>query len=559
MEPSNGIYLKNVPLDMTSLQLKEKFFKDLDMDVKSDIVFPKKLSSLEKKTRVAFIQFATINEARMAIKLVNNAEFKDVRANFGKGNAQNGKLSRPSVNHKAYFVNDHACAFCGAKDSQLLCTGCSNMITGTYYCQEDHQARDWLRHKSECKVMPPLKQVDKPDDNPADVIESNSENGDDEVTSKPKYFIVPIDKKPAVGDKVYITSVSTPRVIYVLPVNENENYLKLLDDVQNTSKNMAKQTDKPEINNHILAPFRGSFHRAKVIDLFDIDSDGLNAKVYMADFGEEIRVKWQDCRELNYRLRGLKTYIFKFVLHGVQITDKNEEILNYLREIQGNKEALTVVEISQYGDRKILKRINDEIVNDKINELATVIASRKVSSDLKPILYNNLNLSKIEPGLDVKLYITDNSRLESDGMIACMPYEKFSDYFKLISNIKAFSRIINESYEPTVINELVLVKYKESWHRAVVLDLSLSPAEIEVVLIDLMIKLRVSAKNICKIPTELTKQFFTQFCHVDGLNEENIESAKKRTECGAVCVANIMINNKDKFPAFNYESINPLY
>lgn len=563
MEPSENVCLINVPMDLTKTQLKEKFFKELDLD-QSKLHFPKAHFKKEWNTKLCFISFATINEARMAITIVNNSEYRGIIAKFGKTtmHLRKNSIGRSNGLDEIALNNDPVCNFCGAYEPKFICSGCCNMYTGTFYCSEEHQARDWFRHKSECKVMPPLKDASdhaagKVIDEPlSELVEARLNIADNDDGLKKKFFIKPIDEHPVQGDKVYITCISSPRILFIRPVKEDVNYFKLFEDVKTTSINMAKKTEKPQVNDYILVPFKGSFHRAKILDFFGVDSEGYNTKVFMVDFGDVIKVKWQDCKELNYRLRGLRSYVFKFVLDGVQISD-NEEILEYLEKIQGNNEALEIVEISQYGDRMILMRNNCEVINDKINDIAQRAATAlRQTSTVAPILYNILRMKKIEPDHNVKLYLVDNSRLEKDKLITCMPHEKFSDYWKLISNIKAYSRNIPiENYEPIEINELVLARFKDFWHRAVVLDLKNSPNEIGITLIDSMIEIKTNSKTIRKIPISFAKEAFTQLCHVDEITDENIEIYKENLKRGPIDVAKILINSEDGLPVLKLDFV----
>lgn len=564
MEPCENVCLLNCPMELTKLQIKNKFFKDLDLDPNSKINFPKAHMKHEWGTKLAFINFATINEARMAITIINNAEFRGIEAKFGKPDPRARKGSIGKVNGVTLSTHP-ACVFCGALEPKLMCGGCSNAVGGTLYCGEDHQAKDWLRHKSECKVMPPLidaiEQI-TPLSNQIEArlnIADSDKDNDSEGSTKSKFFIKSIDRLPVVGDKVFITCVSSPRVLYVRPVNEDENYLKLLEDVKTTTSIMSKKTEKPEINDHMLAPFQGAFHRAKVIDLFEIDSDGLNAKVFMVDFGDEIKVKWQDCKELNYRLRGLRTYIFKFVLDSVQTSNENHEIIEYIKDIQGNNEALEIKDISKNGERKTLIRSNGEIVNDKIIELAQRAAALRgqTSTNFMPkVLYSNLKFATIPTGHDVKLYVVDNSRLESDKMIACMLHEKFADYLQLTSHIKSFSNgCVPESVNPSEPNELALVKYKEMWRRAVILKFDQYPNELGLALIDLMIDIKADAKDMRKIPETFAQKGFTQLCFVDGLTDENMATYKSRFDCGPIIASTVIINAEDNFCVLKFDFI----
>lgn len=300
-------------------------------------------------------------------------------------NIQNG-----DVLNAADVIDFQKCAFCGADNSDiiLVCSGCSNHITGTFYCNADHQARDWIRHKSECKPMPTLRNFQDLKLNEAPLLPDHIQNN--EETSRPKFFIKSIKNQPNVGDKIFITKVRSSRVVFVRPVSEDDGYEKLLKDIKNAVNNSSKKSDKPDINDHVLAPFRNSFHRAKILDIFECDENDYNTKVFMVDFGDEIKVKWQECKNLNYRLRGVKSFIFKFVLDGIEISYENQDAMNYLNEIFQSNEALLISNVS--GDRKILKRINGEIVNDEINQIALRTSSISAVNSFEPVLYNVSNL-----------------------------------------------------------------------------------------------------------------------------------------------------------------------
>lgn len=320
----------------------------------------------------------------MAMTIINNAEFKGIVAKFAKGSKtkiQNGNHSH--LNEETCIEN---CAFCGAKDSQLVCGGCSNFITGTFYCSEDHQAKDWIRHKSECKSMPMLRNVQE-----LTRVNSNESSKDlieDEEPSllRGKFIIKSIEKQLNVGEKVFITKVRSPRVIYVRPVSEDEGYEMLLETIKKASIKSSKIVDKPKINGYILAPYRQSFHRAKVLDFFEPDEKDCNTKVFLVDFGDEIKVKWQECKMLGYQMRGMNTFIFKFVLDGIEIAHEHREIMHYLNEIYQNNEALMISGVR--SNRKILKRINGEIVNDEINQIALATSTISSVNASEPVLYN---------------------------------------------------------------------------------------------------------------------------------------------------------------------------
>jgi hypothetical protein len=135
-----------------------------------------------------------------------------------------------------------------------------------------------------------------------------------------------------------------------------------------------------------------------------------------------------------------------------------------------------------------------------------------------------------------------------------MPLEKFSSYLKLTSNIKALSNsMVPEQFEPTELNELLLVKYNGLWHRAAVLKLENYPAELKVALIDLMIDISVSGRDIHKIPAAFTKEAFTQLCYVDGVTDKNIDAFKALLECGPKVATSVAINSDDDFRVLKFD------
>lgn len=326
----------------------------------------------------------------MAKTIITYSEYKGITAKFAKGDKKhpervlNGNTSSPPNE----AIDFQKCAFCGDDEVELVCSGCCNQISGTFYCCSDHQARDWLRHKSECKEMPILRKFQELTlkEAPTNLIQN-------ETACRSKFFIKSIEEQPKVGDKVYITKVASPRVVFVRPVSDNDGYEKLLEAVKKAANNSSNKRDKPEISDHVLAPFRATFHRAKVLDIFESDENNCNIKVFIVDFGDEIKVKWQNCKELLFSPRGMRSFLFKFVLDGVQVAHEHRDIMTYLNDIKENNEALLIS--SESGDRKVLKRINEEIINDEINRIAVrnSLISTAVSSE--PVLYNVSIITKL--------------------------------------------------------------------------------------------------------------------------------------------------------------------
>lgn len=207
---------------------------------------------------------------------------------------------------------------------------------------------------------------------------------EEEENTRSKFIIKSIEDGIAVNDHVYLTSISSPRIIYVRNAKFNEDYEKLLDITEQIAKDALFLQNKPEVNEYVLAPYQKSFHRGKVFDLFEEDLNGFNCKIFLVDYGDEINVKWQDCKVLNYRLRSKKTFVIKCVLDEVKVTNNTNNAMKYLKYIKANNERLEILNLSSMCNRVILKRTNNEIVNKKINEMNIF---DKLEDNLEPILY----------------------------------------------------------------------------------------------------------------------------------------------------------------------------
>jgi hypothetical protein len=170
------LYLKNVPSDMTKNQLKDAFFSDLE---NIDVHFPKPKNNVNLyDTKLAFIQFATANgksknpsllstfdcsmcitEGKLARQIINSMDWRSIQANFAtkksadskKNGTKSGAFSDSEIK-----MEMKKCSFCGILNSAFACNDCCTLYSTTFYCSEDHQLRDWSRHRVECKSLPRL-------------------------------------------------------------------------------------------------------------------------------------------------------------------------------------------------------------------------------------------------------------------------------------------------------------------------------------------------------------------------------------------------------------------
>lgn len=373
-------------------------------------------------TRVAFIQFQTENEGKMAQKLINLMECENIQANFAIKSSgsriANSDLKYESENKHISEIEIHMqlrkCQFCGELESEFVCNDCTSLHTATFYCSEDHQSRDWSRHKMECKALPKLKRaVDhfpkaaihnrESNYNIDDDTNDRAESPYDDIENRKmkKKYVTSSIECPKNGDKVLITSISENRkVIYIRPINSS--YEPLLERVEQHGKKAPFLTSEPEIGDTVLAPFINvsAYGRARVQDMFQNDSDGHNIKVFFIDFGHEIKCRWSMLKTLGFKMRAEACHIFKTVLDGTRTESYNSQIGDYLLELFDKNEELEIISIFNKGIgyyKVILRELStNSIVNERINEMMICKSALIQSENLdEPIFYNVRIIIKI--------------------------------------------------------------------------------------------------------------------------------------------------------------------
>lgn len=370
---------------MTTEQILKTFFPDLE---NVEIFMPK--IEFKPFKRFVFAQLNSKNEAILCMRFINRIAFKNVEASFAvTSEAATVVSSSSNENSKNGVINPYdfkKCAFCGTLNSEFLCINCSTLYYATFYCCKDHQERDWLRHKAECKPLPQLKRhadsmiIDKDHNNDTATTVEMPEVSDEEnqhessMVKRAKYYIPIDDSFIQEGMQVKITSVVTNKLVYLRPLCEE--YDQLMDSLDKYSSTAAFLKEKPILNEHVLALFDSCWYRAKVQDFFAPDNDGNNTKVQLIDVGSELNVKWQELKYLNFRLRGRKSYTVKVILEDVIECNKTE-CINFLNKL---KEPLLVYKIhgNQINEKRVTLRHakNNAFVNDMINIWAKSADSR---------------------------------------------------------------------------------------------------------------------------------------------------------------------------------------
>lgn len=269
------------------------------------------------------------------------------------------------------------CAYCIKFDASLVCEVCFSSYSGTFYCNEEHQKRDWARHKPDCKPLPKLLLPAE-----AEAARLNAM----ETKPKTKFFVPHVESFKA-GDSVILVSVASERVIYIRPVHED--FGQLIASIKQYAEKAPKITEKPEVNDTCLALFRGEYCRAQIIDVFERDSEGNDLMCFILDYGFSKKYTWNSLKKLGYKQRAFPRQTFKVILEGVKLENVSENVSKYMCDILDRKEKLEVLKQEVRGNDRfvVLKRPNNETINNTLNQMSE-IKQKESNEPCQRILYD---------------------------------------------------------------------------------------------------------------------------------------------------------------------------
>lgn len=322
------------------------------------------------------------------MKLVNLVRFRRVVAEFAKLESVSHQIplapivQRTTLTKDDTHVDNGTCAHCGDKRASKVCRQCFSMYSCTFYCNPDHQARDWCRHRFECKPLPDLIL-------PVEATEAIMENRENTVKKK---FVIPFVEAFKVGDPVVITYFANHRYLFIRSLKED--FDKLESDVRFHESRAAMLTESPEIGDTVLAPLNGTFVRALVTSTDSSDEsggDGSGIRCFFVDYGMTLKLPWNNLKKLGYKPRAIPRQTFKVILSNVPTLKEDSFYLDdYLRELMVLKEELEIVneECRDSGRFVVLKvKGRDEVINDRINQLLAEHRESQLHNDAR-ILFN---------------------------------------------------------------------------------------------------------------------------------------------------------------------------
>lgn len=448
-------------ISMTNDQIHSILLSDIE-DVKIHI--PKKNGPSNSKFKLVFVQFNSANEAKLCMKLINRLGYQNVEACYSD------RQVRSNSEDPKEAIDSRSCEYCGRIASEYVCGNCHTSYSSAYYCSKDHQERDWQQHKQDCKRIPELKRIDGQDTVTETVaLTKDSDRFNSESTEVPvnpqdfskrgKYYIKTSDFGMAQGSIVNISAVINSRILYVHPVSKE--YKELMRFLQHHVSSAPFLSEKPAINEYVLAPFLGTYHRARILEC---GPDTM--KVHLTDIGQELSCNWQEFKHLNYKVRGKPSYTHKVILNDVKNLEMTDLVKNYLNGLCSQKMDLEIVEIFAVHTTEkkvVLKDVNTSaIINTTINYIYSGTSKSFYDVNLfnfffllniyftKFCPFQTAKVPRFSTETPVKVFIADCSQLDDQSLLSCIPNDQFPEYFHLIDELKKYmNKLPSEIYVPT--------------------------------------------------------------------------------------------------------------
>lgn len=317
------------------------------------------------------------------------------------------------------------------------------------------------------------------------------------------------------NDQVIISAVINEKCLFLKSSAVDEN--SLLNEILKFAKHAQKLKDFPEVGDLVLALYQDDFYRAKVLDI-DEDDD-YTIDVQLIDFGNTARVQYDDLLEMEPECQKLPCIAQKVFLKDVAVTSINEEIIDYLDSLLGDKIELTVSQIE--GDTAVLidklkdkKNVNQEIM--KRSEVA------EASFDNPGLTYRDYAL--LNTGRNKKIFVVNSEPSSKDPEMICgIPAEYLKDFYQIYNSINVYAnnRKSDEWGTPFAPQEICLAFCNNQWHRSVVVK-SFGDGKPLCLLIDLLSFQRINTKQIMPMPTTFaTPKPFVVLCTIEGYNDSD--------------------------------------
>ncbi|XP_037051939.1 protein vreteno-like [Bradysia coprophila] len=317
---------------------------------------------------------------------------------------------------------------------------------------------------------------------------------------------------PKNNELVVITNVVSHKIVILRSYepNDNERYLKYLNDVVEYAKTARTLDEMPKTGDIVLAEHDGCYYRALVARIEDD-----KAIVAFLELGSVVLTPVDRLKKLRHDLQNVQRFVFKVSLSGMELQKmKTDSCLIYLYELLEKTVPLRFISKgagSSSGDVQCELFVSEtnESVNGKLTTLNHIKLGELVMLQDIPIKPFDASASEV--------VIIDNS-LVAIGIVTVAIPEHISDMVNMHQRIQEYCREEYKSpYSPRV-NEVCLAKCNGQWYRAK-LDKSFGDKSPVMFIIDFALFSKVHVNNMRRMPSEFKYPLFSAMAEIGGITD----------------------------------------
>lgn len=171
------------------------------------------------------------------------------------------------------------------------------------------------------------------------------------------------------NSEVFITHVRSHRTVYIRSALTNDDYMKLITEVEEASKTQPRLTVFPGKNDVVMAPFDGIYYRGMVIS--GDKASGI-VKIGFIDFGNSEEVPFSHLKSLPENLQKYGRLVVQVALkdiHDDYESNEKENMCKHLNELCNEAVGLKVKSDNAEITAKDSVELFDLITNQSISEV----------------------------------------------------------------------------------------------------------------------------------------------------------------------------------------------
>ncbi|XP_049311915.1 protein vreteno isoform X2 [Bactrocera dorsalis] len=479
-------------------------------------------SKYKYRTGRAFIEMSEQSKTYIEEKSRQSLGGYDWSRQIYENNHNNRGIERPK--------DIGQCANCD-RSCDIVCARCQ-----TYFCGLECQRKAWPKHRQICgkeNIKNSFKGLNENLENKCFQeekvhVESNNKENESSLNTSTSSGVVEKStemqsrKIPRSGNLVALTAVSKTNIVFIRSKadEDNLNFFKFINNVQNTAKQLKKLSKTPICGQIVITNFAGQYNRAMILNS---DNEQHIKLVYM-DYGNLDARKLEDLYEAPEQFIQVQRFVEPVILKDVPEMYMTEEIRKFMYSYLDGIDL--VVKYDEKNDLLSDKGVYevelfDGTTNQNFNKMvAKLCKPTEPTNPDEAYFVNHLPQKQLPEGDNIELVVMDNSLL-CTGCISCSTKKWAIEIEKFQSDLQLYGESLKDQCYTPRIGELCIAKYKVDgkWYRGRCLEI-VGDGFPSIIFFDYGNIGMVNVKNIRRYPAQFTFPIYTCDCEIKGLPEQ---------------------------------------